>query len=213
MAIREIIILPDKQLRLISKPVEKVTSEVRKLADDMFETMYDAPGIGLAAIQIAVPLRLITMDIAKKDDEEDGKKPRVFINPEIISASEELSVYEEGCLSIPEYYEEVERPATVRIRYMDLDGKTIEEEASWPVRDLHSARDRPSQWRAVRRLPFQAEARPRAEEVHQARQARGVGFSAQRCNRSAPTYVASFDLHGHAGFRGADAARTRGPWP
>ena len=130
MAIREIIIMPDKQLRLISKPVEKVTSEVRKLADDMFETMYDAPGIGLAAIQIAVPLRLITMDIAKKDDEEDGKKPRVFINPEVISASEELSVYEEGCLSIPEYYEEVERPATVRIRYMDLDGKTIEEEAS-----------------------------------------------------------------------------------
>ena len=103
MAIREIIILPDKQLRLISKPVEKVTSEVRKLADDMFETMYDAPGIGLAAIQIAVPLRLITMDIAKKDDEEDGKKPRVFINPEVISASEELSVYEEVCLSIPEY--------------------------------------------------------------------------------------------------------------
>lgn len=129
MAIREIIILPDKQLRLISKPVETVTSEVRKLADDMFETMYDAPGIGLAAIQIAVPLRLITMDLAKKED-EDGPKPRVFINPEIIGASEELSVYEEGCLSIPEYYEEVERPATVRIRYLDLDGKTVEEEAS-----------------------------------------------------------------------------------
>ena len=130
MAIREIIILPDKQLRLISKPVEKVTSEVRKLADDMFETMYDAPGIGLAAIQIAVPLRLITMDLAKKDDEEGGKKPLVFINPEIISASEELSVYEEGFLSIPEYYEEVERPATVRIRYLDLDGKVLEEDAS-----------------------------------------------------------------------------------
>ena len=128
MAIREIIILPDKQLRLISKPVEKVTSEVRKLADDMFETMYDAPGIGLAAIQIAVPLRLITMDLSKKED-EGGPKPRVFINPEIIGASEELSVYEEGCLSIPEYYEEVERPATVRIRYLDLDGKTVEEEA------------------------------------------------------------------------------------
>ena len=129
MAIREIIVLPDKQLRLVSQPIEKVTAEVRKLADDMFETMYDAPGIGLAAIQIAVPLRLITMDLAKKDDEDDGKKPRVFINPEIVSASEDLSIYEEGCLSIPEYYEEVERPASVRFRYLDLDGKLQEEDA------------------------------------------------------------------------------------
>ena len=112
MALREIIILPDKQLRLVSKPVEKVTTEIRKLADDMFETMYDAPGIGLAAIQVAQPLRLITMDLAKKDENGETKpRPRVFINPEIISSSEELSVYEEGCLSIPEYYEEVERPA------------------------------------------------------------------------------------------------------
>lgn len=117
MALREIIILPDKQLRLVSRPVEKVTTEIRKLADDMFETMYDAPGIGLAAIQIAQPLRLITMDIAKKDEHgETTPKPRVFINPEIVSSSEEISVYEEGCLSIPEYYEEVERPAQVRIR-------------------------------------------------------------------------------------------------
>ena len=127
MAIREIIALPDKRLRLVSKPIEKVTAEVRKLADDMFETMYEAPGIGLAAIQVAVPQRLITMDISKKD--ETGK-PRVFINPEIVWSSDETSVYEEGCLSIPEYYEEVERPATVRVRYMDLDGKTHEEEAA-----------------------------------------------------------------------------------
>ena len=127
MAIREIIILPDKQLRLVSKPIEKVTSEVRKLADDMFETMYDAPGIGLAAIQVAVPLRLITMDLSKK---EGDVNPRVFINPEILSSSDELSTYEEGCLSIPEYYEEVERPASVRLRYTDLDGKVHEEEAS-----------------------------------------------------------------------------------
>src|SRR4029078_10188883 len=110
MAIREIIILPDKQLRLGFKPVEKVTADIRKLADDMLETMYDAPGIGLAAIQVAQPLRLITMDLAKKDENgETTPKPRVFINPEIISKSEELSIYEEGCLSIPEYYEEVER--------------------------------------------------------------------------------------------------------
>jgi len=119
MAIREIIVLPDKQLRLVSKPVEKVTAELRKLADDMFETMYDAPGIGLAAIQVAQPLRLITMDLAKKNEEgETTPKPRVFINPEIVSSSEELSVYEEGCLSIPEYYEEIERPAKVRVRFM-----------------------------------------------------------------------------------------------
>ena len=130
MALREIIILPDKQLRLVSKPVETVTAEVRKLADDMFETMYEAPGIGLAAIQIAVPLRLITMDLAKKaEDGETTPQPRVFINPEIVSSSEELSVYEEGCLSIPEYYEEVERPASVRFRYLDIDGKLQEEDA------------------------------------------------------------------------------------
>jgi peptide deformylase len=110
MALREIIILPDKQLRLVSKPIEKVTAEIRRLADDMFETMYEAPGIGLAAIQVAQPVRLITMDLAKKSEEGEVKpQPRVFINPEILSSSEEMSVYEEGCLSIPEYYEEVER--------------------------------------------------------------------------------------------------------
>jgi peptide deformylase len=126
MTIREIISLPDKRLRLISKPVEAITPEIRALADDMLETMYEAPGIGLAAIQVAVPVRLITMDLSKKEGE---KEPRVFINPEILSSSEDLSVYEEGCLSIPEYYEEVERPATVRVRFMDLDGKVHEEDA------------------------------------------------------------------------------------
>jgi peptide deformylase len=131
MATREIIILPDKQLRLVSKPVEKVTPEIRKLVDDMFETMYAAPGIGLAAIQVAEPLRLITMDLAKPDEsgETTQRQPRVFINPEILSQSDETSVYEEGCLSIPEYYEEVERPAKVRVRFTDLDGKLHEEDA------------------------------------------------------------------------------------
>jgi peptide deformylase len=130
MALREIIILPDKQLRRVSKLIEKVTPEIRKLADDMFETMYDAPGIGLAAIQVAQPLRLITMDLAKKNEEgEINPQPRVFINPEILSSSEEMAIYEEGCLSIPEYYEEVERPAKVRVRFADLDGKVHEEEA------------------------------------------------------------------------------------
>jgi peptide deformylase len=130
MAIRDIIILPDKQLRLISTKIEKVTPEIRRLADDMFETMYAAPGIGLAAIQVAEPVRLITMDLAKKNEEgEVNPQPRVFINPEILSSSEEVSVYEEGCLSIPEFYEEVERPAKVRVRFTDLDGKVHEEDA------------------------------------------------------------------------------------
>ncbi len=130
MALREIIILPDKRLRVVSKPVEKVTAEIRKLADDMFETMYEAPGIGLAAIQIAEPLRLITMDLAKKNEEGETKRePRVFINPEILSSSAEKSTYEEGCLSIPEYYEEVERPARVRLRFTDLDGTVHEQDA------------------------------------------------------------------------------------
>src|ERR1700753_1405552 len=130
MALKEIIILPDKQLRLVSRRIEKVTPDIRKLADDMFETMYEAPCLGLAAIQDAQPLRLITMDLAKKNEEgETTPQPRVFINPEIVSSSEELSVYEEGCLSIPEYYEEVERPAKVRVRFTDLDGKVQEEDA------------------------------------------------------------------------------------
>ena len=126
MALRDILILPDKRLRLVSKPVAAVDSAMRKLVEDMFETMYDAPGIGLAAIQIGVPQRVITMDLAKKDD---PKEPCVFINPELLWKSEERRTHEEGCLSIPEYYEEVERPAAVRLRYLDLDGHSRELEA------------------------------------------------------------------------------------
>ncbi|MBX9990932.1 peptide deformylase [Phreatobacter oligotrophus] len=123
MALREIIVIPDPRLKLVSEPIATVDSEVRKLADDMLETMYEAPGIGLAAIQIAVPRRVVTIDLARKDE---PKQPVVLINPEIIWRSDELSIYEEGCLSIPEYYEEVERPAKCRIRYQDLDGKAQE---------------------------------------------------------------------------------------
>ncbi|MET0279241.1 MAG: peptide deformylase [Pseudorhodoplanes sp.] len=126
MALRDILVLPDKRLRLLSKPVENVDAAVRKLADDMFETMYEAPGIGLAAIQIGEPLRMVTMDLAKKDDE---KAPQVFINPEITWSSDEMYTHEEGCLSIPDYYEEVDRPAKVRVKYLDLDGKAQEVEA------------------------------------------------------------------------------------
>jgi peptide deformylase len=127
MALRDIIILPDKRLRLVSEPVKTVDKDVRALVDDMFETMYAAPGIGLAAIQVAVPKRIVTMDLAKKDDPPE---PQVFINPEVTWSSDELATYEEGCLSIPEYYEEVERPAAVKVKYMDLDGKSHEIEAT-----------------------------------------------------------------------------------
>lgn len=126
MALRDIIILPDKRLRSVSKPVEAITPEIRTLVEDMFETMYDAPGIGLAAIQVAVPLRVVTMDVSKK---EDVQEPQAFINPEIVWRSDEASVYEEGCLSIPEIHEDVERPARVRVKYLDLDGKPREAEA------------------------------------------------------------------------------------
>jgi peptide deformylase len=126
MALRDIIILPDKRLRSVSKPVEKIGEDIRTLVADMFETMYDAPGIGLAAIQVGVPLRVVTMDLSKR---EEHAEPKVFINPEIVSSSEEMSVYEEGCLSIPDIHEDVERPARVRIRYVDVEGKLQEAEA------------------------------------------------------------------------------------
>ncbi len=127
MATRTILTLPDPRLRLVSKPVAKVDAEIRKLVEDMFETMYGAPGIGLAAVQIGVPKRVVTTDLAKKDE---PKNPKVYINPELLWASEERAAYEEGCLSIPEYYEEVERPAHVKVRYTDLDGNEQEIEAN-----------------------------------------------------------------------------------
>jgi len=126
MTVRDILILPDKRLRLLSKPVAKIDAATKQLVEDMFDTMYDAPGIGLAAIQIGEPRRIVTMDLAKKDE---PKEPQVFINPELISKSGDKNTHEEGCLSIPEYYEEVERPAAVRFRYLDLDGKQHEVDA------------------------------------------------------------------------------------
>ncbi len=123
MALRHIITLPDPKLRLISKPLERVDDPVRKLLDDMVQTMHEAPGIGLAAIQVAEPLRMLVIDLAKKDE---PPQPLFFINPEIVWSADDRSVYEEGCLSIPEYYEEVERPASVRARFVDRDGKLQE---------------------------------------------------------------------------------------
>jgi peptide deformylase len=123
---RPIITLPDKRLRRVSEPVGRITAEIKKLVEDMFESMYAAPGIGLAAVQLGVLKRVVTMDLSKK---EGPFNPQVFINPEIVWKSDERSTYEEGCLSIPEIHEDVERPATVKVKYLDLDGKPQEAEA------------------------------------------------------------------------------------
>lgn len=120
MAVRDILTAPDPRLREVSKPVDAVDDGVRALMDDMLETMYAAPGIGLAAIQAGVPSRIIVMDLAREDEEPE---PRFFVNPEILDPSEEKAVYEEGCLSVPEFYEEVERPARCTVRYLDYDGE------------------------------------------------------------------------------------------
>jgi peptide deformylase len=120
MTIKPLIILPDPLLRQVSTSIERVDAELQKLTDDMLETMYEAPGIGLAAIQVGVPRRLLVIDVSK---EGEDKQPLVFINPEIIKSSDERSVYEEGCLSIPDYYAEVERPAMVTVKSIDREGK------------------------------------------------------------------------------------------
>jgi peptide deformylase len=120
MTIKPLIILPDPLLRQVSKPIERVDADLQRLADDMLETMYDAPGIGLAAIQIGVPRRMLVIDVSREGEE---KQPLVFVNPEVVASTDERSVYEEGCLSIPDYYAEVERPAIVTVKYLDRDGK------------------------------------------------------------------------------------------
>jgi peptide deformylase len=120
MAIREILTAPDPRLRQVSAPVEVVDAAVRELMDDMLETMYEADGIGLAAIQVNDARRIIVMDLARDDEEP---QPRYFVNPEILDPSEETSLYQEGCLSVPEFYEEVERPSRCRVRYLDYHGR------------------------------------------------------------------------------------------
>ena len=143
MAIREILEVPDPRLKTVSTPVDRFDDDLRALVDDMFETMYDAPGIGLAAIQVGVPLRVLVIDLQPEDEEaepvpcdHDGhhhhhqptkKEPRVFINPEILDPSPDFSIYQEGCLSVPDIYAEVERPAACRVRWQDLDGIVHEE--------------------------------------------------------------------------------------
>lgn len=128
MALLPILEAPDPRLKVKSTPVEAVDDDLRVLIDSMFETMYDAPGIGLAAVQVGVPKRLLVIDLQERDEESDAtiRKPMVFINPEILEASEEMAVYNEGCLSVPEQYADVERPAVIKARWLDRDGKKHE---------------------------------------------------------------------------------------
>lgn len=129
MAILPIIEIPDPRLRLISTPVDAVDDEVRTLIADMFDTMYDAPGIGLAAIQVAVPKRVLVIDLQEQEDAEGKpvKEPRAFVNPEILETSNECSLYKEGCLSIPDQFADVERPARCRVRWLDEQGAEHDE--------------------------------------------------------------------------------------
>lgn len=130
MAILPILEVPDARLKTISTPVDGVDDQLRALIADMFDTMYAAPGIGLAAIQVGVPKRVLVIDLQEEDDEEGKpiRTPRVFINPEIIEESEDVQPYNEGCLSVPEQYAEVVRPAVVRARWLDEHGQSHEEE-------------------------------------------------------------------------------------
>lgn len=134
MDLLDIITLPDRILREKSAAVERIDDDLKRFMDQMLETMYEAPGIGLAAVQVGVPRRVITIDVVAKESEEDegsepSRDPIFLINPEIIWRSDDLGTYEEGCLSIPEYYAEVERPARIKFRYLDQEGKDQEREA------------------------------------------------------------------------------------
>jgi peptide deformylase len=120
MTIRPILTAPDPRLKAVSEPIARVDDETRKLADDLLETMYAADGIGLAAVQVGVPKRMLVMDIAQQ---QGSREPMVFINPKIVWASEEMAKFEEGCLSVPEIWDDVERPAKIRAEYQDREGK------------------------------------------------------------------------------------------
>jgi len=126
MTVRPILIAPDPRLKAVSAAVETVDSAVRRLAEDMIESMYAANGIGLAAVQVGVPRRILVMDLAKKGGE---KEPKIYVNPRILWSSDEMAVCEEGCLSVPDIWEEVERPAQIRAEYLDAEGNRVTLEA------------------------------------------------------------------------------------
>ena len=136
MSVKQILTEPNKLLREISRPVEKVCDEERALMDDMLDTMYAAPGIGLAAIQIGVAKRIIVMDISR---DENKKEPMYFINPIIKNRNNEKAKYEEGCLSVPDQFAEIERPNTCEVEYLDYDGKKKTIKSRWLVSNLYPA--------------------------------------------------------------------------
>ncbi len=129
MALLPIITAPDPRLKTVADPVAVVDGEIRKLVDDMYDTMYDAPGIGLAAVQVGVMKRVLVMDVIGKNAKEGDPQPHALINPEITWVSDHDSTYEEGCLSVPQHYAEVVRPAEVKVKYLDVDGQEQELEA------------------------------------------------------------------------------------
>ncbi len=126
MALLPIITAPDPRLKTISTPVAEVNEDIRSLVADMYETMYDAPGIGLAAIQVGVQKRVLVVDVVGKGDKDKDPQPLAIINPEITWASDDDATYEEGCLSVPEHYADVVRPAEIKLKYLDVDGKSQE---------------------------------------------------------------------------------------
>lgn len=179
MAILNILEFPDPRLRTIAKPVEVVDDAVRQLIDDMFETMYEAPGIGLAATQVNVHKRIVVMDLS-----EDKSEPRVFINPEFEPLTEDMDQYQEGCLSVPGFYENgptAEGPDQgPRPRWQPLRGSRRR-----PAGGMHPARMRPPQRQAVRRLPVHPQARPHPQEAGKAASTAGVTPSPKGLPRQA----------------------------
>ncbi len=165
MAILPIITIPDPVLRKKAAQIERVDAALLRLADNMLATMYDAPGIGLAAPQVGILRRLIVMDPTR---DEEPKQPLIMVNPVILERGSEMRTHEEGCLSIPDVTAELERPALTRVGYIDAEGKAREQDAGRHLVDAGAARDRPSERGLVHRLSVAAETRHDREEIHQA---------------------------------------------
>ena len=203
MAILPIITLPDPRLRKVSEPVERVDAEIRRLLDDMLETMYEAPGIGLAAIQVAVAKRIVVVDVGKTEEE---RSPLFLVNPEIVWASQELSSYNEGCLSVPEYFDDVKRPAMVKVRHLDREGAMQEFDAVGLLATVVQHELEHLEGGLFIDNLSRLKRERRRQEIHQGRALRRAhGPAARRAprprvGRSRGLTLAP-DFHGHAGLR------------